>query len=430
MLARATRRASFSGLNTTSDYNVREAAGVLRLPGKIRAAGVAPGAAEPRSLYNRNMRDPVVSDLSHLDDLPDNPAVFLLWASEGKPYLARTALLRRLLRRLISDRTRVSRVLNLRGVGERIEYWLTGSQLESALVHLELAKRYFPDDWPRITRLRPPAFVRLTLDNPFPRTLITTRLGRGLFYGPFASRASAERFEGGLLDLFQLRRCEENLAPSPEHPGCIYGEMNRCLRPCQQAVSIEEYRGEAARVEQFLETRGASLLESATTERDRASAEMNFEEAERLHQRVEQIIEVQKLSGELATSLNRFAGVAVTPSAELETVELWFLLGGCWQERQRLSLSETAGAGYSLDRRLREMTATLETKGKPDLEHLSILVRWYGSSWRDGEWLGFESLEKIPYRKLVNAISRVAARTLRLDTGGSAVAARLPERSG
>ncbi len=360
------------------------------------------------------MRDPVISDLSNFDSIPDQPAVFLLWASEGKPYLARTSLLRRRLKRLVSDRTRLSRVLNLRGVGERIEYWLTGSQLESALLHLDLAKQHFPEDWPRLTRLRPPAFLRLTLDNAFPRTLVTARLGRGLFYGPFPSRAAAERFEGALLDLFQIRRCEENLAPSPHHPGCIYGEMNRCLRPCQQAVSIEEYRGEAARVEQFLETGGASLLETATAARDRASAEMNFEEAERLHHRVERILAVQELSGELATSLNRFAGVAVTPSAELETVELWFLLDGCWQEPQRLSLSETAGAGHSLDRRLREMASAFEPRGKADLEHLSILVRWQGSSWRDGEWLGFESLENIPYRKLVNAVSRVAAHALRM----------------
>ena len=46
------------------------------------------------------------------------------------------------------------------------------------------------------------------------------------------------------LDLFQLRRCQEDLAPSPGHPGCIYGEMGKCLRPCQEAVSREEYAGE------------------------------------------------------------------------------------------------------------------------------------------------------------------------------------------
>lgn len=353
------------------------------------------------------MREPATASPSGLDSIPDRPAVFLLWASEGKPYLARTALLRRRLKRLISERDRLSRLVNLRGVVDRIEYWPTGSQLESALVHLELAQRHFPEDWPRITRLRPPAFVKLMLENPFPRTVVTTRLGRGLYYGPFASRAAAEHFEGELLDLFQIRRCEENLSPSPDHPGCIYGEMNRCLRPCQQAVSIEEYRSEAARVEQFLRTRGASLVETAEAARDRASAEMRFEEAERLHQRVERISEVQALSGELARSLEALAGVAVTRSAEPGNVDLWFLISGCWQEPRRLSLSESAGAGQSMDHRLREVAGGVRPQGSATWEHLAILVRWHGSSWRDGEWIGFDSLQKIPYRKLVNAIGRV-----------------------
>jgi excinuclease ABC subunit C len=378
------------------------------------------------------MSEPVTALPSEIDSLPDRPAVFLLWAAEGAPYLARTALLRRRLRRLIRhvsgaeqskdstssevrsgpappNRDRVSRVLNLNGVAERIEYWPTGSQLESALVHLELARRYFPQDWPRITRLKPPAFVRLTLDNPFPRTMITTRLGRRFFYGPFPSRAAADRFNDALLDLFQIRRCEENLAPAPNHPGCIYGEMNRCLRPCQQAVSMAEYGGEAARMQQFLETGGASLRHTAEAARERASADMQFEEAERMHQRAARIAEVQTLAGELARPVDRLAGVAVTGSAAAEAVDLWFLAAGRWQQPRRVSLSETTGAGSSLDRRMRELIASITPAGEPDLEHLSILVRWLGSSWRDGEWIGFDSFEKLPYRKLVNAIGRVAA---------------------
>src|SRR5271169_2525252 len=102
------------------------------------------------------MREPVTLSPQDIDSAPDRPAVFLLWASEGAPYLARTALLRRRLRRLISDRDRLSRVLNLRGIADRIEYWPMGSRLESSLLHLELAQKYFPEDWPRITRLRPP----------------------------------------------------------------------------------------------------------------------------------------------------------------------------------------------------------------------------------------------------------------------------------
>ena len=351
------------------------------------------------------MREPLTALPTDLESIPDRPAVFLLWAAQGSPYLARTALLRRRLKRLLTSRDRLSHVLNLSGVIERIEYWLTGSQLESALLHLELAKRYFPQDVARITRLKPPAFLRLTLDNPFPRTMLTTRLGRGLFYGPFPSRASAERYQAEMLDLFQLRRCEENLAPAADHPGCIYGEMNKCLRPCQQAVSIEEYRHEAARVEQFLCSEGASQRESAERARDQASAAMQFEEAERLHQRINRIEAVQAGSGDLARTLDRLAGVAVAPSAEEQAVDLIFLAGGRWLAPRRFSLAETA----SMDQRVRELSADITPASSPDVEHLAVLVRWYGSSWRDGEWIGFGSLDKIPYRKIVNAVARVAA---------------------
>jgi excinuclease ABC subunit C len=360
-----------------------------------------------RSTTIEEVIPPRIALPSEIDSLTDRPAVFLLWANQGAPYLARTALLRRRLKRLISERDRVSRVLNLRGVVERIEYWPTGSQLEATMIHLELARHYFPDDWPRLTRLRPPAMVRLTLDHPFPRMMITSKLGRGLYYGPFPSRAAAERFETGVLDLFQIRRCEENLAPSPDHPGCIYGEMNRCLRPCQQAVSTEEYRGETARVEQFLRTQGASLIESTEAARDRASAEMQFEEAERLHQRTLRIREVRELAGVLAGAADTLSGVAVTPSAEVEAVELWFMTGGSFAAPVRFSLSETEGAGQSMDHRLRELAGKIPRGASPNADHLAILLRWHSSSWRDGEWIGFDSFEKIPYRRLVNGIGRV-----------------------
>ena len=45
----------------------------------------------------------VGDDLAQLDAaiqaLPDRPAVFLLWANTGEPYLSRTGVLRRRLRR-------------------------------------------------------------------------------------------------------------------------------------------------------------------------------------------------------------------------------------------------------------------------------------------------------------------------------------------
>ena len=68
--------------------------------------------------------------LDEIESAPNNPAVFIVWPREGEPYLGRTGLLRRRLTRLLKDRERPSRLLNLRHVTDHVDYWLVGSRLE------------------------------------------------------------------------------------------------------------------------------------------------------------------------------------------------------------------------------------------------------------------------------------------------------------
>ncbi len=340
-----------------------------------------------------------------VEALPNSPAVFLLWAREGKPYLARTNVLRR----------RVSRMLNagLRDTVVRIEYRLVGSRLEGQLLQWELARMHLGGDYARQIRLRLPPYVKLVLSNAFPRTRITAQIGRspGVWFGPFRSRSTAARFESEFLDLFQLRRCQEDLLPSPEHPGCMYGEMGRCLRPCQLAVGIAEYASEARRVTEFLESNGKSLLDPALAARERLSGEMDFEGAATMHRRLQRVEEVLALRDEMARDVARLNAIAIVPSSAPEAVELGWMRGGFWQGMTRLEFTMNDATAVSLDARLRSVAlAVPENRVAPQerMEQLAIVSRWFYSSWRDGEMLLVEDWSKIPYRKLVNAVSRVA----------------------
>src|SRR4051812_11196154 len=359
----------------------------------------------------------VTDDLTRLDAsieaLPNQPAVFVLWPREGQPYLSKTGLLRRRLLRLLAERERPSRLLNLRHTVARIEYRLTGSAFESSILFYELARRHFPDTYLSLMKLRMPPYVKLVLNNEFPRSHITTHLTRtgGLYFGPFRSRASAERFEAEFLDLFQMRRCQEDLVPSPEHPGCMYGEMAMCLRPCQQVVGAPEYANEVGRVGEFLRTDGRSLLETIAHSRDRLSEEMQFEDAARQHKRHEKVQDVLRLRDELARDIDGLHGVAITRSLAMDAVELWFVRDGWWCAPERFGFEVVEGRPVPLDRRLREVFARvvpLKLTIRERQEYLALLARWYYSTWRDGEWLAFESFDEIPYRKVVNAVSRVA----------------------
>src|SRR5258708_31268025 len=158
---------------------------------------------------------------------------------------------------------------------------MTGSDLESSLRHYELARTHFPETYLELLRLRFPPYVKIVLDNPFPRSRVTTRIGRApaFYYGPFRSRATAEEFEARCCDLFQMRRCHEDLQPSPEHPGCIYGEMGMGLRPCQQVVGVAEYGHEVDRVGQFLATGGRSLAGAAGSASEPPTQEIDLKAA-------------------------------------------------------------------------------------------------------------------------------------------------------
>ena len=148
-----------------------------------------------------------------LEELPQTAAVFVVWPREGAPYIGKTGVLRRRLKRLLRSSSQPSLLLNLRSIATRVDYWPVVSRLQSSLALWEVARRYAPDRYLEIVKLRLPAYVKLVLGNEFPRTQVTTKIGgaAGQYYGPFRSRGSAEEFDHQFLDLFQLRRCQEDL---------------------------------------------------------------------------------------------------------------------------------------------------------------------------------------------------------------------------
>ena len=346
-----------------------------------------------------------------LDEVPNNPGVFVVRVREGAPYVARTGLLRRRLLRLLRERDKPSRLLNLRQSVSSVEYWLTGSRLESSMRMYDLARQHFPGEYLDYLHLRSPPYLKILTSNEYPRCQVTTHLGRSgsLYYGPFRNRASAEYFETEFLDLFQMRRCQEDLAPSPSHPGCIYGEMGKCLRPCQEAVSREEYAGEVQRVVDFLRTDGGSLLDAVVASRDRLSADMEFEQAARQHRRAEKIEEMIRMRDPMARHVEHLHAVVVAPSCRPGAADIAFVRAGYWHGLHELTFELGEGKPVPLDRRLREMIEAQqwhESTARERQERLAILARWFYSGWCDGELFLFDDWERAPYRKIVNAISR------------------------
>jgi len=272
-----------------------------------------------------------------LSQLPQSTAAFALYGAEAyaEPYIGRTPNLRARLERLLQPSLKHPKRLQLAGRVRRIEWRLTGSELESLLLQFELLEKTYGAKAPgqSLTRmhLRAPAFVRFLGSNAYPRLTVTHRPSlreADWAYGPFASRAAAERFSEEALKLFLLRRCTDDLNPDPSHPGCVYSEMKMCLAPCYRGCSDERYAEEAATVQSFVATRGESRLVTLRTARDEASAKLEFEAAAALHAQAQRVEAVHALAAELVRPLSQLRGVILQASAEPGEVAVFLFEDG------------------------------------------------------------------------------------------------------
>jgi hypothetical protein len=255
-----------------------------------------------------------------LAQLPQSAAVFALYGadSHSEPYIGRTPNLRGRLARLLQPSPKHPRRLQLAGRVRHIEWRLTGSEFESLLTQFSLLVEVFGEKALERMHLRAPAFVRFLGSNPYPRITVTHRPSQReseWAYGPFASRAAAERFADEALKLFLLRRCTDDLDPNPSHPGCVYSEMKMCLAPCYQGCTDQRYGEEAAAVESFLATRGESRLVQLRTQREQASASLEFESAAALHAQVQRVEAVRALAPELVRPLSQLRAVILQAAA-------------------------------------------------------------------------------------------------------------------
>jgi excinuclease ABC subunit C len=261
--------------------------------------------------------------------IPAAPGVFSLRgeAENSEPYLTRTADLRRRLRRLLAPpeavdeqgRPVLSKRLNLREKVRWIEWARTGSDFESALVMYCATREAFgPEQARKRLRLYPPDFLRITMQHEHPRVYSTNKLSRRALndtFGPFPSRAAAERYCDAVLDLFKLRRCYEDLQVHPDHPGCAYGEMKKCIEPCKGACTATDYAAEAARVQAFFATRGESMLNDVAQQREAASEAMDFEQAAALHKQWERVKAAATLADELVRPVANLRAVVLQEAA-------------------------------------------------------------------------------------------------------------------
>jgi excinuclease ABC subunit C len=357
-------------------------------------------------------------DAEVLSSVPAAPAVFLLRGADAQaePYVTKTANLRRRLQRLLGPVEERTKKLNLRDRVRGIEYAPTGSDFESGFLLYRVLRAVFPKTYQKRLRFRFAPFVKLHLENEYPRASITTRVGRlggrSLYYGPFVSRVAAEKFMNDSLDFFKMRRCVDNLHPDPKFPGCIYSEMKMCLAPCFKGCSDDEYVTEVNRVQAYFDSSGDSLQRELSAERESASGRLAFEDAAAIHARVEKLKPLLSQLPEIVQRLDRLSALMIQPSPIAGSVTFFRVDAGKISGPNPFCIQSAEHAkSQSMESRVQvALDAFPPAKAGPaseTMEHLALLKRWFYRGSRTGELFFADTKGELPMRRIVRGISRV-----------------------
>src|SRR5947209_20304634 len=104
--------------------------------------------------------------------------------------------------------------------------------------------------------------------------------------------------------------------------------MKMCLAPCFKGCTDEAYAAEVARVQEYFDSGGQSLLRELEAERERLSAELDFEGAAAQHAKVAKIKSILSACDDICGRLDRLEAVIIQPSAEAKSVALFCFHGG------------------------------------------------------------------------------------------------------
>lgn len=251
--------------------------------------------------------------------LPRRPGVAIFRGGHGDAVLVgASADLRGFCeRRLAAEGPRA----DLRSVTARIGCVVCGSLFEAECVYLETARALTPATYRASAERWRAWFLHLDPGSDLPvwrktdgRDLAGTTAKPEHVIGPIRDKDAAARYGRALDDLFELCREPKLLAQRPDATACAYKEMGKCPAPCDGSEPIGAYR---ARVREALEFARADVREAvARVDEDvrREAASMAFERAAALRVRGETLSGLDKPAFRGATTLDRFAVLAVQPA--------------------------------------------------------------------------------------------------------------------
>ena len=205
---------------------------------------------------------------------------------------------------------------------ERMEYIITDSEVEALILESHLIKKYKPKYNILLKDDKKYPYFLITAED-YPRITIVRKKNmnpeKGKYYGPYTDIRAMHSTLDFLKKIFPLKQCK---TPKFSNRPCLYYHIGRCMAPCQNKISSEDYKALVSQVELFLAGRQSELLKKLKEEMEKYASNEQFEKAAKLRdsyldlqktlERQKVVFENTKLNQDIIATIHEDGILAIT----------------------------------------------------------------------------------------------------------------------
>jgi len=156
-----------------------------------------------------------------------------------------------------------------------------------------------------IKKYQPKYNILLRDDKSYPYLLITDhkhpKLGlhrggkriKGDYFGPYPSVGAVWESLRLMQKIFPIRQCEDSYYRARSRP-CLQHQLGRCLAPCVDNISLEDYQQQVSLAKLFLKGKSSMVIEQLVARMERASSQLEFELAAKFRDQITTLRKVQQ----------------------------------------------------------------------------------------------------------------------------------------
>ena len=266
--------------------------------------------------------------------IPDSPGSYQFKDAHGRViYVGKASSLRHRLANYFQNPDRLHpRTRQMVETAESVEWTTVRNEVEALMLEYSLIKEHRPRFNVRLRDDKSYPFLAVTVDEEWPRAMVTRGARRKgtRYFGPYAHAWAIRETLDLVLRSFPVRTCSQGKFNQHARLGrpCLLFHIEKCAGPCVGEVSAEDYSAMVGELCRFMSGETDEVLGRLEVEMRTAAAELEFEKAARLRDRLESVqraVERQQMVAEHQDDLDV---IGVTQDELEASVQVFFVRRG------------------------------------------------------------------------------------------------------